>query len=213
MSERTLSAEEVDLMVGRTWFSREGGASDPVIVHDAAVTLPELDAAKRAAEQGGPDRRLYVDGLRVEGTVSLGRGVNAVIVVLGELRAGRIELGDGVLELAYGRVVAEDVVADLGVRDREPHRCGRTRDGVAAEIDNGGRAATAGRRGVVGHGFSSRKLRSIACPCSLRMDSGWNCTPSMSYSLCRTPMISPSSVQAVTSRQEGSEDRSIAKEW
>ena len=38
--------------------------------------------------------------------------------------------------------------------------------------------------------ITSRKFFSNACPCSERIDSGWNCTPSMAYSLCRTPMIS-----------------------
>jgi hypothetical protein len=33
---------------------------------------------------------------------------------------------------------------------------------------------------------------------------GWNCTPSTASVLWRTPMISPSSVQAVISRQSGS---------
>jgi hypothetical protein len=43
---------------------------------------------------------------------------------------------------------------------------------------------------------------------SVRIDSGWNCTPSTFSSRWRTPMISPSSVQAVTSRQAGRVSRS-----
>src|ERR1700743_2856515 len=57
------------------------------------------------------------------------------------------------------------------------------------------------------------KFSSSAWPCSDRIDSGWNCTPSTASSLWRTPMISPSSVHADTSRQSGSDSRSIASEW
>ena len=39
------------------------------------------------------------------------------------------------------------------------------------------------------------------------------CTPSILYFLWRSPMISPSSVQAVTSRQAGSDSRSTTSEW
>src|SRR5690606_8434171 len=35
-----------------------------------------------------------------------------------------------------------------------------------------------------------RKLASSSWPCSVRMDSGWNCTPSMFRVLWRRPMIS-----------------------
>ncbi len=65
----------------------------------------------------------------------------------------------------------------------------------------------------VHHRGASRKLLSIAWPCSVAMDSGWNCTPSTGSVLWRRPMISPSTVQAVTSRQSGSEARSTASEW
>lgn len=109
MNERSLSAEEVDLMIGRTWFSQEGAPAGDVTVHDQRVTLPELDAEQRASELGHAERRLFVDGLRVEGPVRLGRGVRAIYVVLGELRAGSIELGDGVLAVS-GRVSADDYV-------------------------------------------------------------------------------------------------------
>ncbi len=34
-------------------------------------------------------------------------------------------------------------------------------------------------------------------------DSGWNWMPSTGYSRWRTPMITPSSVRALTSRQDG----------
>src|SRR3546814_8040487 len=63
----------------------------------------------------------------------------------------------------------------------------------------------------------SRKFFNSACPCSVRVDSGWNCTPSTGCSRWRRPMISstePSSfsVHAVTSRQPGSESLSTTSE-
>ena len=58
-----------------------------------------------------------------------------------------------------------------------------------------------------------KKLANSACPCSVRIDSGWNCTPSTASCLWRTPMISLSSwLQAVTSRQSGRLSRSITSE-
>src|SRR5690606_32933285 len=68
------------------------------------------------------------------------------------------------------------------------------------------------------HYCCSRKFFRSRCPCSVRIDSGWNCTPSMGKVLWRTPMISsmlPSSfsVQAVTSRQSGRLSCSITSEW
>jgi hypothetical protein len=64
------------------------------------------------------------------------------------------------------------------------------------------------------HASLLQKILQQAWPCSVRMDSGWNCTPSTAKArLWRTPMISPSSVQAVISRQAGSVSRSMASEW
>ena len=57
-----------------------------------------------------------------------------------------------------------------------------------------------------------RKFSSIAWPCSDRMLSGWNCTPSISSSLWRRPMIRPLSSSAVISRQSGRVARSTTSE-
>ena len=100
MSQRTLSAEEADLMIGRTWFSDQPG---DVIVHDEIVRVPELDGESRA-NGSGPERVLYVHGLEVEGTLRVGKGI---YVVLGALHAKRIELGDGVLAVS-GKVSADE---------------------------------------------------------------------------------------------------------
>ena len=58
-----------------------------------------------------------------------------------------------------------------------------------------------------------RKFLRSACPCSVRKDSGWNCTPSTARLRWRTPMISPSSDSAVTSRHSGRVERRIESEW
>ena len=57
-----------------------------------------------------------------------------------------------------------------------------------------------------------RKLCSNFFPSSVRIDSGWNCTPWMGYSLWRKPMISSSWVSAVISRHAGKECRSTRSE-
>ena len=44
------------------------------------------------------------------------------------------------------------------------------------------------------------------------IDSGWNCTPSITYSRCRTPMITPLSERAETSSTSGTESGAIASE-
>ena len=66
-------------------------------------------------------------------------------------------------------------------------------------------------------GLYCKKFFSIAWPCSVRMLSGWNCTPSMRCAkgrwVWRTPMISPSSVQAVMANSGGQVARSMASEW
>ena len=66
------------------------------------------------------------------------------------------QLGGPLLERVDGRVVAEDVVADLGLGHRPAHLGGRLGDGVGAEVDEAvghgrrvygaGRARAAGRR-------------------------------------------------------------------
>ena len=62
------------------------------------------------------------------------------------------------------------------------------------------------------HFPSFRKFRRIVRPFSVRMLSGWNCTPQIGNSRWRTPMISPSSVSAVISRQSGMVSRLMTSE-
>src|ERR1043166_6550573 len=44
------------------------------------------------------------------------------------------------------------------------------------------------------HQCISRKFRSRSWPCWVRIDSGWNCTPSIGNVLCRRPMISSTKI-------------------
>ena len=48
---------------------------------------------------------------------------------------------------------------------------------------------------------------------SVRIDSGWNCTPSIGSSRWRRPITRPSSLSAVTSSTSGTESRSTISEW
>src|SRR5438128_76836 len=71
-------------------------------------------------------------------------------------------------------------------------------------------------RFIAGHGATAvlpRKLPSSRFPSTVRMDSGWNCTPSTGQWRCRTPMISPSSAHAVTSSVSGTVWGRITSEW
>ncbi len=58
-----------------------------------------------------------------------------------------------------------------------------------------------------------KKLFRIFMPSPVRMDSGWNCTPKMLCSRCRSPIISPTEVWADTCRQSGRLSRLTMREW
>ena len=59
----------------------------------------------------------------------------------------------------------------------------------------------------------ARKLAMRSWPPMVRIDSGWNCTPSTSSSRWRSPMTMPSSVSAVISSTSGTDARSTTSEW
>jgi hypothetical protein len=64
-----------------------------------------------------------------------------------------------------------------------------------------------------GHHSDESQLARSLLPCSDRIDSGWNCTPSTRSVRWRRAMSSPSGLRAVTSRQSGSVFSSIESEW
>src|SRR5207245_8922086 len=66
---------------------------------------------------------------------------------------------------------------------------------------------------ILNHRLASlRKFRRSPGPSGVRIDSGWNWTPSTGWFRCRTAMISPSSAVALTSRSRGKDPRTIARE-
>ena len=172
-----------------------------------------LDAAERRRAAAFPAvgvRHLADDVLVAAAAVAHDRDQVALRAAGHEERRFLAEQrGDPLLQRVDGRIVAEDVVADLGRGHRRAHRRRRPRHGVAAQVDH----ARMDR-----HRAASRKFFSIACPCSVRIDSGWNWTPSSGVfvaasSRWRTPMISPSLAVDVTSSSRGSDSRSSASEW
>src|SRR5581483_2025835 len=66
---------------------------------------------------------------------------------------------------------------------------------------------------VISRYHIARKFRRIVCPSGVRIDSGWNCTPSTASSRCRTPMITPLSLRALTSSTSGTLSGRMASEW
>ncbi len=65
----------------------------------------------------------------------------------------------------------------------------------------------------VGAHIPSRKFLSSWWPCCEAMLSGWNCTPCVLWVLCDRPMMIPSPVSAVISKQSGRLARSTISEW
>src|SRR3989338_4450808 len=128
-------------------------------------------------------------------------------------------------QFAHHRRRSGDLGHGLALGTQRDQHCGNLRRGELPAHDVLHQLAHLGERQVVAvdqtgqclrivHYFApSRKFFSRSCPCSVRMDSGWNCTPCTASVLWRTPMISPSSVQAVLSRQSGGVSRSITSEW
>src|SRR5207253_584493 len=120
---------------------------------------------------------------------------------------GAREADDLVLRLAPHGEGGEEG-ADLGGRGLpihdDPHGLARLVLGEALAPRDLGQVWLHGR---------SRKLPSSFLPTAVRMLSGWNWTPSRGCSRWRRPITTPSSVQAVTSRQEGTVSRSTISEW
>ena len=112
--------------------------------------------------------------------------------------------------------------AEIGGRDQRRPRGGLQHGGVVSDPHADARS---GRRGAperrdqlalrepgharvqLGVAAHERKLRKIVLPPSVRIDSGWNWTPSTRKTRCRRPMISPSSARADTSRSAGTVPR------
>jgi hypothetical protein len=58
-----------------------------------------------------------------------------------------------------------------------------------------------------------RKFRTIVGPSGVRIDSGWNCTPTLGRLRCRAAMTRSSSLHAVSSSSSGNPFRVTTSEW
>src|SRR5262249_38489786 len=116
----------------------------------------------------------------------------------GDLGRRRLPLEAGSEEGLGGFLVQRRAVGQLGQEGLEGVGPGR-----------GGLGQTAARRLTPAR---SRKLPSSSWPCSVAIDSGWNCTPCTGRVRCWKPMISPSSVQAVISSSAGKSSRRTDRE-
>src|SRR5262245_6202005 len=101
---RKVAAKEADQLVGKDWFD---GYAKSVDVHDEAVTVDQLDAEARAEALGNTEYVVFSRDLTVTGTLDLARDVHSIFVVLGNLTARRVILGDAVL-VVRGRLRASE---------------------------------------------------------------------------------------------------------
>ena len=69
------------------------------------------------------------------------------------------------------------------------------RDTVTLVANDTGRRAT---DPLAGFAIISRKFDNRRLPSRVRIDSGWNCTPTSGNCRCASPMITPSGVRALT---------------
>ncbi len=81
----------------------------------------------------------------------------------------------------------------------------------AATADGGGAPPVPGRSAV--QPAAGEEVRQQGGPLGVRIDSGWNWTPSTARVRWRRPMITPSAVSAVTSSASGTVAGSTTSEW
>ena len=109
------------------------------------------------------------------------------------------------------------------------HRCSRScaparrraveldGEALASLLDDGLAEVTRGRAHLPRESQRSRRPRGSCAGgrgrASVRIDSGWNCTPSIGNSRWRRPITKPSSDSAVISSTSGTESRSTTSEW
>lgn len=94
---REVSAAAADRRARATWFR---GHADTVRLETGVVIEGDLDVSRAHV--------LYDKGLTVTGTLRLGAS-GSIVVVVGDLRVGRLQLGDDVLAVT-GKVYARDYI-------------------------------------------------------------------------------------------------------
>ncbi|KPN30742.1 hypothetical protein SY89_01480 [Halolamina pelagica] len=105
------------------------------------------------------------------------------------------------------RLEGRVAVLEPAVLDRHSRLAGR--DQVAVDVEDAiGSVVHRSHARLI-----ARKFLIIVFPCSVRMLSGWNCTPTWGWSRWRTAITTfSSSVVAVSTRQSGIAERSTASE-
>ena len=102
----TISANDADRRAKGPWFR---GHTSHVVVENEGFRVPNFDVAKREKKAGSAEYVLFEGDVTVEGTLSLGGDSRSIYVVLGDLTARRIELGDAAL-VVRGTMRATDYV-------------------------------------------------------------------------------------------------------
>jgi len=102
----TIVAKDADRRAKGPWFRDH---TSRVAVERDGFRVVTFDAAKRAKKAGSSEYVLFEGNVVVDGTLNLGSGVRSIYVVLGDLTARRIELGDAVL-VVRGTVSATEYV-------------------------------------------------------------------------------------------------------
>ena len=182
----------------RTWRHEHGIAPEIPERHDVPI-LPEMSGEDSGLRLHACQRRTRYEHALEGARATLLVHCRAFPAVSLERHAAKT--GDP--ERAK-RTVRSPGRADL----MKGHRAARYRDFTPSL-----RARAKLRRLDVPHLHRPRNAESSFGPSGVRMLSGWNCTPSSASALCRTPMTSPSAVQAVTSNASGTVSRLAMSEW
>lgn len=104
---QAIAADEADRRVGRNWFDRF--TRNVVCFADDIQLDGDFDTLQRAEIKGEVECLLFEGDLRVEGRMRFQSDVQSILVVLGDLHAHAIELGDAMVAVA-GTVYARDYV-------------------------------------------------------------------------------------------------------
>ena len=154
----------------------------------------------RRAGRGGDDRRSRGDVQRPAAVATGADDVHQVVPARPDgknVRAHRLGAARDLVRCLSLRAQCDQEAGDLGLRrlaghDPRHHLARLLAREVPAVHDLGDRACD-----------HERKFLAIAGPSGVRTLSGWNWTPSIRSSVCRTPITSPSEVRDVTSSASG----------
>src|SRR6266436_7847844 len=198
----------------RDWSSDVCSSDLPAPGRGGGVAANDRDVVGPGElEQSGPERLRFLDGHAL-GAGERDQGPARAAAHRRDVREVHRERLPP--HIGGRRVAAAEVdVLDEEIRCREHETPGaRLQDGtVVADPDADSSPSRAGAAddldqlafgGARAHGREvARKFFRSCLPSIVRIDSGWNCTPSTGWRRWRSPMISPSSATAVTSSVPG----------